>query len=347
MVLFTTLLFSLFSTMALIPILKRKAERLNCMDTPDKRKIHSRPIPKVGGLSMAAGVLVPLLMWNYGDRLGMSLLIGACIIVIFGFVDDTLNLPWYLKLSVQLAAALVVVLMGDVKIGFIDALTPSGSPSDWTVSIITVIVIVGVTNAVNLADGLDGLAGGLMLVSFTFMGFLGYIGGNQLVTLISVAVTGAILGFLPYNTHPATVFMGDTGSQLLGFLAGTMSLIVPQANHDISPVLPLFIIGLPVIDTLMVVFERLSKGRLPFHADTNHIHHKLLRMNFFHGEAVMVLFSLQCGFITIGFFMRFHSELFQLSSYAAFATAIAAFFILADRKALRRHRPGALDRLLQ
>jgi UDP-GlcNAc:undecaprenyl-phosphate GlcNAc-1-phosphate transferase len=330
--------------MALIPLFKRNAVWLNCLDFPNERKIHLRPMPKVGGLAMAIGALIPLLMWDYGDRLGISLLVGSSIIVLIGFMDDSRDISWPWKLAAQVSAALIVVFVGDIKIGFIDTLLPAELSSDLAVSIVTVIAIVGVTNAVNLADGLDGLAGAIMLVSFTCIGFLADIGGNQLVTLVSVAATGAILGFLPYNTHPATVFMGDTGSQLLGFLAGTMSLIVTQTNPAISPILPLFLVGLPVIDTVMVIFERISRGRLPFLADTRHIHHKLIRMNFYHSEAVVVLFALQCGFVATGYFLRFHSEWFLLTAYMVLAMAIITAFVLVDRKSLRFPRPNAFDR---
>lgn len=347
MLMFSTLLFSLFITMALIPLFKRNAVWLNCVDIPNERKVHCHPMPKVGGLAMAIGALVPLLMLDFGNRLGMSLLLGSGIIVFFGFLDDARELGVRAKLGAQLCAALVVVLMGGLKLSFLGTLVPGEFLPDWTASVVTVLVIVGVTNAVNLSDGLDGLAGGIMLVSFTCIGFLAYRGGNQFITLMAVAAGGAILGFLPYNTHPATVFMGDTGSQLLGFLAGTMALILSQDNHAISPLLPLFLVGLPVLDTLMVIFHRISNGRSPFRADTNHLHHKLLRMNFWHSEAVLILFLLQCGFVLSGYFLRFHSEWFLLGTYFLSALAITFVFILAERKAFQLQRPGAFDRLVK
>jgi len=347
MLLFSTLLFSLFITMALIPLFKRNAARLNCLDIPNERKVHCDPMPKVGGLAMAIGALVPLLLLDFGDRLGMSLFIGCIIIVLFGFLDDSRGLSWKGKLGAQLAAALVVVLAGNIKLNFIGTLLPWTFLSGWVASVLTVIIIIGVTNAVNLADGLDGLAGGIMLVSFSCIGFLAFRSENTLITLMAIAATGAILGFLPYNTHPATVFMGDTGSQLLGFLAGTMSLVVTQSDHTISPVLPLFLIGLPIIDTLLVMFERIFRGRFPFHGDTNHIHHKLLRMNFFHSEAVMVLFVLQCGFVMTGFWLRFQSDWLLFGIYLAESLVLVSLFSLADRKALQLNRPGSFDRLVK
>ncbi len=333
--------------MALIPLFKRNAKLLNCVDIPNGRKVHCRPMPKVGGLAMAIGALVPLLLLDYGDRLGMSLLIGCGIIVFFGYLDDARGLGFKEKMFAQVCAALVVVFGGGVKLSFLGTLLPGVFLPDWPATALTVLVIVGVTNAVNLSDGLDGLAGGIMLVSFTCIGFLAYRGENQIVALMAVAAGGAILGFLPYNTHPATVFMGDTGSQLIGFLAGTLALILSQGNHTTSPLLPLFLVGLPIIDTLMVFFYRIYNGRSPFRADNNHMHHKLLRMNFFHSEAVLILFLVQCGLVFTGYSLRFHSEWFLLGIYLLWVLLIVSVLIITQQSAFQLHRPGAFDRLVK
>jgi UDP-GlcNAc:undecaprenyl-phosphate GlcNAc-1-phosphate transferase len=347
MLLFSTLLFSLFITMALIPLFKSNAVWLNCVDIPNERKLHSCPMPKVGGLAMAIGALAPLLVFDFGQRLGMSLLAGCAIIVSFGFLDDSKDLRWHTKLLAQIIAALVVVFWGGIKLSFLGAVLSGHMLSDIPAIILTVFIIIGVTNAVNLADGLDGLAGGLMLVSFSCIGYIAYTNGNHMVTMMAVATGGAILGFLPYNTHPATVFMGDTGSQLLGFLVGTLSLTLTQSTHAVSPLLPLFLVGLPILDTFMVMTERTINGRLPFHPDTNHMHHKLLRMNFFHSEAVLILFVLQCGFVFTGFLLRFQSEWLLITIFAAYCVAVFGCFFFASRAVFCLHRPGTFDRLVK
>ena len=348
MLLFSTLLFSLFITMALIPIFRRYAVQLNCVDVPCERKVHECPMPKVGGLAMAVGTLVPLLVWASGNQRAIAFLVGSAIIVIFGFLDDVRDLSWWAKFCAQIVAALVIIFVGHVKISCLGSLCPDGLLlPDWVAVPLTIVVIVGVTNAVNLADGLDGLAGGIMLLSFLCIGFLGYQGQNQMVTLVAVAVGGALLGFLPYNTHPATVFMGDTGSQLLGFLAGTLAVTLSQGQITCSPVFPLFMVGLPILDTTMVMIGRIARGRSPFHADKNHMHHRLLRMNFFHSEAVLILCVLQGALVTTGYILRFYSDWLLLGFYIAFATALLSIFIIANKKGWQLNRPCRFDHLVK
>jgi UDP-GlcNAc:undecaprenyl-phosphate GlcNAc-1-phosphate transferase len=167
------------------------------------------------------------------------------------------------------------------------ALLPDGAllPA-WVAVPLTVVAIIGVTNAINLADGLDGLAGGISLLSFCCIGYLAYLEGDISVGLAALAFIGAIFGFLRFNTHPATIFMGDTGSQLLGFAAITLSLALTQRQTALSPLLPLILLGFPVLDTLTVMITRILRKRSPFSADRNHFHHNLLDLGFRHPESV-------------------------------------------------------------
>jgi UDP-GlcNAc:undecaprenyl-phosphate GlcNAc-1-phosphate transferase len=348
MTLFSTLLFSMFSTMALIQILRRHAERISCVDEACERKVHRGTIPKVGGLAMAVGVMVPMLLWASKDQVASAILIGSTVIVFFGYLDDARDLGYRSKFCAQLAAALVVVLMGGVKICCLGTLMPEGYVlSDWLAIPLTLFVIVGVTNAINLADGLDGLAGGIMLLSFICIGFMAYKMENQVISLLAVAVGGAIFGFLRYNTHPATVFMGDAGSQLLGFLAVTMALTISQGNTPVSPLFPILLLGLPILDTCMVIAERVANGHSPFLADKNHMHHKLLRLNFYHSEAVFILYVLQALLLIAAYKLRFYSDWILLLVYLCFALGVLFLIIAADRKNWRISRPGFIDRLVK
>jgi UDP-GlcNAc:undecaprenyl-phosphate/decaprenyl-phosphate GlcNAc-1-phosphate transferase len=349
MTFFSTLLFSMFSTMALIPILRRYAERIKCVDDPGERKVHDGAMPKVGGLAMAVGVMVPMLMWASGDRVASAILSGSAVIVLFGFMDDVLELGYRSKFCAQLAAALVAVLIGGVKVYSLGSLLPDGYQlPDWMAWPLTVIVIVGVTNAINLSDGLDGLAGGIMLLCFICIGFIAYRGGNQVIALLAVAVGGAIFGFLRYNTYPATVFMGDAGSQLLGFLAVTMALTISQGSTPVSPSFPVLLLGLPILDTLMVMAERVLKGVSPFLADKNHLHHKLLRLNFCHSEAVFILYVLQAMLVTAAYILRFYSDWLVLLVFLGFALGVLSLVITADRNRWRINRPVFfLERLVK
>ena len=348
MIVFSILLLSMFITIALIPILRRYAVRMSCIDEPCERKVHISPVPKVGGIAMAVGALAPVVLSAGADRAVLSILIGTGVIAIFGFMDDMKEFGYRAKFAGQLAAVLVVIFFGGVKICGLGALLPDGMLlPNWLAVLVTLVVFIGVTNAVNLADGLDGLAGGLMLLCFLCIGFLAYQGGYTALTLLAAATAGAIFGFLRFNTHPAVIFMGDAGSQMLGFLAITMTVTITQGSTVYSPLFPLLLLGLPITDTLAVMAERIHHGKSPFVADKNHLHHKLLRLGLFHTEAVFVLYVFQAALVTAAFFLRFYSDWSLLLVYLLFAGSVLAFFYAAEKNSWRLERPGVLDRVIK
>ena len=344
----STLLLSLFITLSLVPPLKALALRYHAVDMPDERKVHNRPIPKIGGLAMAFGALVPILLWAAMNGFGHALLAGAAVIVLFGFIDDIWDLPYKAKFLAQIAAALVVILFGDLQLSYLGGLAPEGFACPSPLSIpLTVLVIVGVTNAINLSDGLDGLAGGITLMTFICIGFLAYNAENYFALTVSVAAIGAIFGFLRFNTYPAVIFMGDTGSQLLGFLAICLSLHITQVNQPLSPLLPLILLGFPILDTLTVMTERLMKGRSPFKPDKNHFHHKLMRLGLFHTEAVFAIYVLQSILILSAIAFRYYSDWFLLLFYALFSGIIIATFIVLDHLHWQLPRRDYIDTMIK
>ncbi len=349
MIFLSTLLISMFITMALISILRTAAVRLQAgLDVPDARKVHSAPVPKVGGLAMAVGALAPVIWVADGGRFLNSVLLGAGVIVLFGLADDLKNLGWKAKFAGQVAAALLVIVYGKLTICSLGSCLPDGMGLPEALALpITLVVVVGVTNAINLSDGLDGLAGGTSLLIFLCMGLLCFTGGDFpekiVVMLLCTAVVGAIFGFLRFNTHPATVFMGDTGSQLLGFLAVTLALGITQQESPLSPLLPLLVLGFPVLDTLTVMAERIAVGRPPFSPDKNHFHHKLLRLGLFHSEAVVAIYGITAVLCGAAFLLRYHSEWLIIAIYAGFCGLVIAFFTLAERRGFAFHRTGFFD----
>lgn len=196
--------------------------------------------------------------------------------------------------------------------------------------------IVGVTNAVNLADGLDGLAGGICLLIFACLGYLAWMEEDIAIGLISLALAGAIFGFLRYNTHPASVFMGDTGSQLLGFSAITLSLSLTQGNTAISPLMPLLLLGLPILDTAIVMMLRISKGRSPFSPDRFHMHHNLIALGFQQGESVVIIYAVQTALVVSAFLFRFYSDWLLLGGYVFFSAATVLLLVIANRSGWRK-----------
>jgi UDP-GlcNAc:undecaprenyl-phosphate GlcNAc-1-phosphate transferase len=305
-------------------------------------------MPKVGGLAMAVGVLVPMLLMAFGDSKVAAILLGGGVIVLFGFIDDVKDLGYRTKFGAQLVAAVIIVVLGQIKISSLGDLLPAEMVMpDWLSIPLTIIVIVGVTNAINFSDGLDGLAGGTMLLCFLCLAFLAYRTENTTIALLSVAAGGGIFGFLRYNTYPATVFMGDAGSQLLGFMAITMALTLSQGSTPISPLFPLLLLGLPLLDTVMVMGERIAGGRSPFLADKNHLHHKLLNINFYHSEAVFIVYLLQAAMVTASYAMRFYSERSLLLVYLALAASIICLFEVAQKHGWYLNRPGLIDRVVK
>jgi UDP-GlcNAc:undecaprenyl-phosphate GlcNAc-1-phosphate transferase len=353
MIFLSTLLISMFITIALIPIFRTLALRMNNgLDIPNERKVHVKPVPKVGGIAMAIGALVPMFFMVNGSAFARAVMTGAWIIVLFGFLDDVKNLGYRGKFAGQLLAALVVIIYGDVKICSLGACLPQNAILPDVVAIpLTLITIVGVTNAINLSDGLDGLAGGGALLIFICIGYLAYlsqhIADSLFIVLMSAAVVGAIFGFLRFNTFPAVVFMGDTGSQLLGFLAVTLALGTTRFNAPLSPFLPLLLLGFPILDTLTVMAERIASGHSPFRPDRNHFHHRLMRLGLYHSEAVVMIYFITAVLVTAGFILRYQSEWFLLAFYLVFSGLIISGFTLADRRGWKLQRYDLVDRTIK
>jgi UDP-GlcNAc:undecaprenyl-phosphate GlcNAc-1-phosphate transferase len=344
MIFLFTLFLSVLLTVSLIPSLSRLAYCCNTLDLPDERKVHAQPIPRIGGLAMAIGSLVSVVLWNFGAPLPRAFLAAALVIVAFGLVDDLRTLSPKVKLLGQFIAAIIVVVFGGVLIRNLGSLLPDNLMiPTWLAIPFTVFVIVGVTNAINLADGLDGLAGGICLLSFCCIGYLAFLAGAYSIGLAAVAFIGAIFGFLRFNTHPASIFMGDTGSQLLGFAAITFALALTQRGTALSPLLPLVLLGFPVLDTMTVMFTRISAGRSPFSADKNHFHHNLLKLGFRHPESVLVIYAIQTFLVVSAFFLRFHSDWLLFGGYILFSAAVLSLFTFARRYGWRLKRFDILD----
>jgi UDP-GlcNAc:undecaprenyl-phosphate GlcNAc-1-phosphate transferase len=200
---------------------------------------------------------------------------------------------------------------------------------------LTVIFLVGASNAVNLSDGLDGLAGGLAFLSFAGIAYLAYLSHDITVLVLAAGFLGGLLGFLRYNTYPARIFMGDAGSQLLGFSMGVLVLLMSDPGRDPFPVsIGLLLLGLPFLDTIAVMGQRLAKGRSPFIGDRNHVHHKLLALGLSHYEAVIIIYGIQAVMVGLAYLLRWQSDGLILSMYGAFALAMFSLFVATERGGL-------------
>jgi UDP-GlcNAc:undecaprenyl-phosphate/decaprenyl-phosphate GlcNAc-1-phosphate transferase len=344
----STLLLALFVTISLIPFFIKIAERMKVFDVPNKRKVHTVPIPRVGGLAIAIGTFIAMFIWKDESGFLKAYIISSAVIVFFGIVDDVKGLNYKMKFLCQVVAALIIIFYGGLKVTHLGTLLPDNMlVPGWIAIPFTIVLIVGVTNAVNLADGLDGLAGGICLLSFCCIGYLSYLVENTTVVLLSLALIGAIFGFLRFNTYPASVFMGDTGSQFLGFSLVTTSLALTQGDTALSPVLPLIIFGFPVLDTIMVMVHRLVEGHSPFLPDKKHFHHRLIHLGFFHTEAVFIIYIVQAILVTSAFIFRFYSDWALLVGYGIFSVFIVGSFRVAETSGYTLKRYDIIDNVIK
>lgn len=328
MALLFSFLMAMFVTMLLIPPLMRNAERWQVVDMPGERKVHGQAIPRIGGVAMVVGALIPILVWLPMAREVSAFLIGAVIILGFGVWDDRANLDYRVKFLGQALAVAVVIGYGEIMAKTLPLFADGSAP--WLLAApLTVFFLLGVTNAINLTDGLDGLAGGTAMLSIGAVAVLGFMSENVAVILISLAVIGSILGFLRFNTHPARVFMGDGGSQFLGYTAGVLAIMLTQnPNAALSPALPLLLLAWPLLDTATVMFQRVRARRSPFSPDKNHLHHRLLDLGFAHSEAVFIAYVVQSGFVLLAYYLRFESDLTVVGAFVAVcAMVVAAIYV--------------------
>lgn len=335
-------LIALSITTACMPGLQRWAAKVGLTDRPGARKVHSVPVPRVGGIAMAAGILIPTLVAVRLSPAVEGFLAGVLVLLVFGVWDDRVDLDYRWKFLGQFLAVTLCIALGHVRIAELTLDRPIGLP-DGLSWLLTFGFLVGVTNAVNLADGLDGLAGGLSLLCLCAIAVFGAICGNRPVTAIALIESGAILGFLRFNTHPARVFMGDGGSQVLGFSIGVLAILATQGDRTaLSAALPLLLLGLPIIDTLTVMLRRALEGRSPFSSDRSHLHHRLLDLGFAHHEAVVLIYLLQVGLFLLAYFLRFESDLLILGVFALFSLAVLGTLGLASHRHWHAHTGSAL-----
>ena len=286
--------------MALIltPAVIAFARRTGALDKPDARKVHERPIPRIGGIGIYAAfmvsILVQLLFVDLTPEYMMSLIglmVGGTIIVAIGIIDDYCDLPAKVKLLGQIIAAAVVVIGFDVRIDVITDPLGDYIYLEFLAIPATIFWIVGLTNTVNLIDGLDGLAAGVATIASVTICLVALQQGYALVAVLTAALAGAAIGFLFYNFNPAKIFMGDTGSMFLGFMLAGISVIgAVKSAATIALIVPILALGLPIMDTTFAIVRRYRGGVPIFKPDKGHLHHRLLDLGFTQRQAVLLMY---------------------------------------------------------
>lgn len=285
---FTT---ALITTLLLVPPVKQLAQVTGVLDEPNERKVHTEVVPRMGGLAIFFGVLVTFAIYFNEFQKFKGIFAGMVIIVVVGLIDDTLGLQPRLKFLGQIVAALAAIFISEINIDFLGGVLGSQFNLGMLSVPLTLFWIVGITNAINLSDGLDGLASGISLIAFACFGFLAYQRGDWALFAMCLALIGSILGFLKYNTHPAEIFMGDTGSLFLGYSLGTLSLLGNfKSLTTVTLITPILVLLVPITDTLWAIVRRIKEGRSPFSADKMHFHHRLMNYGMNHAESVSVIY---------------------------------------------------------
>lgn len=269
---------------------KKLAIQFGAVDFPNRRKIHTKVTPRLGGLAIFAGSLLGLLYLYPSHPNLPEIILGATVIIITGALDDRYGLRPGVKLTGQLIAAsflisdgliidrLTLPLFGTVELGFLSVL-------------ITIIWVVGITNAINLIDGLDGLATGVTTIALISIFIMAIIDVQVIVAYLSIVLIGANLGFLYHNFYPAKIYMGDTGSNFLGYMIAVVSMLGLFKNIALfSFIIPVIVLAVPIFDTLFAIVRRAYNKENIMRADNKHIHYQLLRQGYSHRKTVLILY---------------------------------------------------------
>ena len=326
--------FSFGISFCITPPVKVFAEKVGAIDVPkDGRRVHDHPIPRMGGMAIFVGFLMSIIVFVSFSTQIMGIVIGALIIAMMGAVDDIMNLNPWVKLIVQIIAALVAIRCGIV---FTAISNPNFLSYNTTIQIgwlaipLTILWIVGCTNAINLIDGLDGLAVGVSAISSFSMMIVALFVADANTTFILAALCGACVGFMPYNMNPAKIFMGDVGSQFLGYVLATTSIMGLFKLHTvITFIVPVLAMAIPLADTLFAIVRRTLKGQSPFQADKGHFHHRLLALGLSQKQAVAVLYGISAVMGLVGVLLAGKNTLMRiLCVVAAFIVSLSVWFFV-------------------
>ncbi|MBR5913178.1 MAG: undecaprenyl/decaprenyl-phosphate alpha-N-acetylglucosaminyl 1-phosphate transferase [Selenomonadaceae bacterium] len=292
-------LIAMACVIILTPAVIKLAIHTGAVDKPDARKVHKSPIPRIGGLGIYISFMIATFVTVSTSNLDgesmheiMGLIVSGSLIVLIGLVDDYKNLPAKVKLLGQILAAIVFVICFDVKIDVItNPFLGDYIYLEWIAAPATIFWLVGLTNTVNLIDGLDGLAAGVSAIASITILLVALKQNFFLVSILTAALAGSAFGFLFYNSHPAKIFMGDTGSMFFGFMLAGISVIGAfKSTATIALIVPILALGLPILDTTFAIVRRYRGGQPIFKPDKGHLHHRLLSLGFTHRQAVLLMY---------------------------------------------------------
>ncbi len=286
------LIIALLASFLLTPYIKQLAVKIGAVDKPDKRKVHTQVMPRLGGLAIYLATMLAIVCSMPITRDLLGILLGGTWIVIVGVLDDKYSLPARVKLAGQVIAAVILVAF-DVKIEWLN--NPFGGYFylEYLSIPFTVFWVISFINVVNLIDGLDGLAAGVSGIASITVILVAVHQGYFPVATLTAALAGGIIGFIHYNFNPATIFMGDTGSMFIGYMLAAISIFgAVKSAATIALLVPAIALGLPIMDTAFAILRRYSNGRPIFQPDKGHLHHRLLAMGLSQRQAVLLMYGI-------------------------------------------------------
>ena len=314
----------------LIPFIKNVANHVGAVDIPNERKVHKKPMPRLGGLGIFLGFLLGYMLYGHPSSIMNSILIGSFIIVLTGVVDDIKPLKASTKFLGQLVAACIVVFYGNIVMLDLSAF---GIYLNFGVLAypITIFFILGCINCINLIDGLDGLAGGISSIYFLTIGIIAAIQGKfSLDCVLTFVMLGSTLGFLVHNFNPASIFMGDSGSMFLGFMIAVIALLGFKNVTMTSLIIPLLVLAIPILDTLFAIVRRLLKGESISTPDKFHIHHQLLKRNFSQKTTVLIIYGIDLLFAAASIIYFLKDRLLGYIIYGILLLIVVIFVVKTD-----------------
>ncbi|MBO5648827.1 MAG: undecaprenyl/decaprenyl-phosphate alpha-N-acetylglucosaminyl 1-phosphate transferase [Clostridia bacterium] len=344
---FLGLICAAIVSLTVTPIVRVLAYKVGAVDIPrDNRRMHNKPTPLMGGLSIFLGFSVAMLLFCEITLPIFSAWFSGLIIIAVGILDDVYNLNPWIKFFIQFAAAAVPVCIGDIRIEYIDLFGHYIQFGVFSIPI-TLLWIVGMTNAINLIDGLDGLACGVSAICSASMLIVTLLHAEMHVALLTAILTGACVGFLPFNRNPAKIFMGDTGALFLGYMLSILSIIgVFKTTAVVSFLTPVIIFGYPLFDTTFAFIRRIRQKRSPFSADRGHLHHLIIDMGFNVRQSVAILYCI-CSLLGILAIMLTGARIVASIVILVVALAIGFFNYLLIRNKDTRALTGLQDTPLQ
>jgi len=300
-IVFVTFLSSLIVT----PIVEKIARHVKALDYPNERRINKVPMPTMGGLAIFFSFLLGYMLYARSSVQMLSILIGSFLLIFMGMIDDINPLKAKYQLIVQIIASAIIVFYGNIYLDYISLLGLHFTIPTPLNYIVTIIVIVAIINAINISDGLDGLSSGISSIYFLTIAIIAFImnAWNGLDTTLALIMLGSTLGFLVYNFPPARIYVGDTGSNFLGFIIAVITLLGYKTATFTSLIIPLLILATPFIDTIFAILRRMLKGQNPFNTpDKEHFHHQLLKMKFSTRTSLLIIYAIDIMFAAVSIF---------------------------------------------